>query len=137
MPHDSGPGHNLPDADHLHSHLHPEDEVANLQILTTQFIDGFVNATDKTSYLRLAGVPFEIDGSSGPKTLKLVDVEMSTSWQVATASPSFGSRELSYLSFPGAMVSERTNMLLAYVSTDEKVTTDVRDFVKRAQLNMT
>ena len=38
---------------------------------------------------------------------------------------------------PGAMVSERTNMLLVYVSTDEKVTTYVRDFVKRAKLNMT
>ena len=131
MPHDAGLGHNHHGADHLQSHLHPDDEAANLQILTAQFIDGFVNATDKTSYLRLAGVPFEIDGSGGSKTLKLVDVEMSTHWQVGTASPSFGSRELSYLSFPGEMVSERMNMTLVYVSIDEKVTIDVRDFVKK------
>lgn len=131
MPHDFGPGHNHPEADHLHSHLHPDDEAADLQVLTAQFIDGFINATDKTSYLRLAGVPFEIDGPGGANTLKLVDVEMSTNWQVGTASPSFGSRELGYLSFPGEMVGERTNMTLVYVSIDERVTTDVRDLVKR------
>ncbi len=113
------------------------DKAANLQIMTAQFIDGFVSATDKTSYLRLAGVPFEIDGSGGSKTLKLVDVEMATNWQVGTASPSFGSRDLSYLPFPGEMVSERTNMTLVYVSIDEKVTTDVRDFVKMKQEDIT
>ncbi len=137
MPHDAGPGHNHPHADHLHSHLTPEDEAADLQVLTTQFIDGFVTAADKASYLKLAGVPFEIDGSAGAKELKLVDVELSTNWQVGTASPSFGSSELSYLSFPGEMVGERTNMTLVYVSIDEKVTTDIRDFVKRMQPGMT
>ncbi|MEL7184305.1 MAG: hypothetical protein AAGK57_11750, partial [Pseudomonadota bacterium] len=39
----------------------------------------------------------------GP-TMKLVDVHLKTEWQVGTASPSFGSRELSYLPYPGDMV---------------------------------
>ncbi|MEM9426270.1 MAG: hypothetical protein AAGA06_06170 [Pseudomonadota bacterium] len=131
MPHDivnGHIGHNHAD-DHLHSHLPPEDEAAELQVLATQFIDGFVQAADKTAYLRLAGVPFERAGSGGAAALKLVDIELKTEWQVGTASPSFGSRELSYLPFPGEMVSERTNMALVYVSLEEKQLWDIRDFL--------
>ncbi|MGJ8605806.1 MAG: hypothetical protein ACSHXH_16945 [Marivita sp.] len=131
MPHDIVNGHigHNHDHDHLHSHLPPEDEAAALQVLTTQFIDGFVSAADKSAYLRLAGVPFERTGKGGEKTLKLVDVELKTEWQVGTASPSFGSRELSYLPFPGEMIAERTNMSLVYVSLAEKTHLDIRDFL--------
>lgn len=126
-PHDHNHNH---DADHLHSHLPPEDAAADLQVLATQFIDGFVKAADKTAYLRLAGVPFERPGKGSETALKLVDVELKTEWQVGTASPSFGSRELSYLPFPGQMVRERTNMFLVYVSMDEKDLLDIRQFLK-------
>lgn len=138
MPHDHphdhhhthhGVGHNHSHGDHLHSHLHAEDEAADIQVLATQFIDGFVHAKDKASYLKLAGVPFERPSASGEEALKLIDVELKTEWQVGTASPSFGSRELSYLPFPGEMVSERTNMSLIYVSMDEKSNLDIRDFL--------
>lgn len=125
-----GQGHNRDAGDYLHSHLTPEDEAAELQVLTAQFIDGFVQAADKTAYLRLAGVPFERPGRGGATALKLVDVSLSTEWQVGTASPSFGSRELSYLPFPGSMVRERTNMSLVYVSMDEKALLDIRSFLK-------
>ena len=64
-----------------------------LQALAAQFITGFRDATDKASYLRLTGIPFEIDGGNGPK-LKLVAVAVISEWQVGTASPSFASREL-------------------------------------------
>ena len=132
MPHDivnGHIGHNHDHPDHLHSHLPPEDAAADLQVLATQFIDGFLQANDKTSYLRLAGVPFEKPGRGGKTALKLVDVSLTTEWQVGTASPSFGSRELSYLPFPGEMVRERTNMALVYVSMDEKALWDIRDFL--------
>lgn len=109
--------------------MHDEDHAADLQVLAAQFIDGFVQAKDKTSYLKLAGVPFERPGKGGDKALKLVDVELKTEWQVGTASPSFGARELSYLPFPGEMVRERTNMALIYVSMDEKSSLDIRDFL--------
>ena len=121
--------HNHHHPDHLHSHLTPEDEAADLQVLTAQFIDGFVAARDKAAYLRLAGVPLERPGKAGPATLKLVDVELKTEWQVGTASPSFGTRELSYLPFPGEMIRARTNMALVYVSMDEKHVIDIRDFI--------
>ncbi|KCV81035.1 hypothetical protein ATO10_14574 [Actibacterium atlanticum] len=133
MPHDIVNGHigHNHSHDHLHSHLKPEDEAQDLQLLTAQFIDGFVQAADKTSYLRLAGVPFERPGKGGSTALKLVDVSLSTEWQVGTASPSFGARELSYLPFPGEMVRERTNMSLIYVSMDEKSTLDIREFLAK------
>ncbi len=124
-PHD----HNHPD-DHLHSHMHDTDHAAELQVLTAQFIDGFAQAKDKMSYLRLAGIPIEKPGRNGGPSLKLVDVRLTTEWQVGTASPSFGSRELSYLPFPGEMVVERTNMELVYVSLEEKQHDDIRDVLK-------
>ncbi|MEM6889029.1 MAG: hypothetical protein AAF636_12920, partial [Pseudomonadota bacterium] len=132
MPHDivgGHIGHNHTHAEHLHSHLPPEDKAAELQVLATQFIDGFIQAADKSTYLRLAGVPFERPGDGGDRALKLVDVELKSDWQVGTASPSFGSRELSYLPFPGEMVTRRTNMGFVYVSIDEKKVVDLRDFL--------
>lgn len=133
MPHDivgGHIGHNHAHSDHLHSHMSEADEAAELHVLSTQFIDGFVAAKDKMSYLRLAGVPLEIEGPGGGPRMKLVDVTLSTEWQVGTASPSFGSRELSYLPFPGDMVTERTNMGFVYVSLEAKQVTDLRHFLQ-------
>ncbi len=100
MPHDivnGHIGHNHSHGDHLHSHMPDADRAEELQVLTAQFIDGFVSAKDKMSYLRLAGVPLEIAAPEGGPSMKLVDVQLTTEWQVGTASPSFGSQELSYL----------------------------------------
>ncbi|MEL6432912.1 MAG: hypothetical protein AAFN44_01005 [Pseudomonadota bacterium] len=132
MPHDIVGGHigHNHAHDHLHSHLPPEDEVAELQVLATQFIDGFVEAKDKMAYLRLAGVPLERQPAGGGAAMKLVDVQLTTEWQVGTASPSFGSRELSYLPYPGEMVTERTNLALVYVSLDTKELLDLRRFLQ-------
>lgn len=136
MPHDRmdyrhshGHGHNHADGRHLHSHTADPDHGAELQLLTAQFIDGFAAAADKASFLRLAGVPAELPGRDGGPAMKLVDVKLTTQWQVGTASPSFGSRELSYLPFPGAMVTERTNMHLVYVSLEARHDLDIRDFL--------
>lgn len=132
MPHDivnGHIGHNHHD-DHLHSHFKPEDEAAELQVLASQFIDGFVAAKDKMSYLRLSGVPLERpEPGNGEVMMKLVDVQLTTEWQVGTASPSFGSRELSYLPYPGEMVTDRTNLGFVYVSMDMKQVVDLRSFL--------
>lgn len=122
-------GHNHSHGGHLHSHVAPENAVEDLQILAAQFIEGFTSARDKAAYLKIAGIPLEIPAHDGPP-LKLVDVQLTTEWQVGTASPSFGSRELSYLPFPGEMIAERTNMGFVYVSLDEKQIRDLRSFLK-------
>ena len=98
-------------------------------MLATQFIDGFVAAQDKMAYLRLAGVPLERPQAGGGAAMKLVDVQLTTEWQVGTASPSFGSRELSYLPYPGEMVTERTNLGFVYVSLETKEVVDLRSFL--------
>ena len=84
------------------------------------------SAQDKAAYLDLAGIPRELPCSRGGPPLKLVDVRLIAQWQVGTASPSFGSRELSYLPFPGAMISERTNLEFVYVSLQHQQTVDLR-----------
>lgn len=131
--HSHGHGHNHAHPDHLHSHMHDPDLAAELQVLSAQFIDGFVHARDKSSYLRLAGVPFERDGQEGKGSLKLVDVQLVTEWQVGTASPGFGTRQLSYLPYPGEMVQERTNMAFLYVSISERQVLDLKEFLEMTQ----
>ena len=121
--HRGGSGHNhSPDADHLHSHVHGgtdrerQDELATL---ATSFVKGFRSAEDKTSFLRLAGVPFALTGSDGLK-MHLVDTAITSNWQIGTASPAFGTRELVYLPYPGEMVRERETMTFTYVSLTER-----------------
>ena len=134
MPHDIVNGHighnHSHDGDHLHSHMPDADKAEELLVLTTQFIDGFVAARDKMSYLRLASVPLEIDDPEGGPKMKLVDVQLTTEWQVGTASPSFGSQELSYLPYPGDLVTERTNLGFVYVSLRAKQVNDLRSFLQ-------
>ena len=126
----SGEGHNHDGAWHLHSHMDDADLAAELQVLTSQFIDGFREARDKAAYLRIAGVPLEIPDENGGPPLKMIDVTVTTEWQVGTASPSFGNRELSYLPLPGEMIAERTNLSFVYVSLDVKRIVDLRVFLK-------
>jgi len=137
MPHDIVNGHighighnHSHDGDHLHSHMPDADRAEELKVLTTQFIEGYLDAKDKMSYLRLAGVPLEMADPQGGPTMKLVDVTLTTEWQVGTASPSFGSKELSYLPYPGPMVTERTNMGFVYVSLHVKHVEDLRKFLQ-------
>jgi hypothetical protein len=106
------------------------DEAEALRVLAAEFIESFRTAADKAAFLRLAGVPLEIADADGGPALKLVDVRLTTEWQVGTASPSFGSAELSYLPFPGDMIAERTNLHFVYVSLRRRHEVDLRDFLR-------
>lgn len=125
--HEHGRGHNHSHADHLHSHVHGNNDAAHaedLKVLSTSFVEGFRGAEDKTSYLRLAGIPFQRKGTDG-LTMNLVDATIKSNWQIGTASPSFGSRELSYMPFPGEMVEARESMIFVYVSLTERADIDL------------
>lgn len=97
-------------------------------VLSTEY--AFREAFDNVANLRIAHVPLEIACADGGSPLKLVDVALRTEWQVGTASPSFGSRELNYLPFPGEMIQERTNMVFVYVSASRKEEVDPRCFIE-------
>lgn len=114
---------------HLHSHMDPADRAAEIGTLAAQFIEGFRAAGDKTSFLRLSGVPFERPGRDGGAALKLVDVEIVDGFQVGTAAPGFGSRELVYMPYPGQMVRARTTLRMVYVSIDARVDIELGEWL--------
>ncbi|MEM9222798.1 MAG: hypothetical protein AAGB11_10390 [Pseudomonadota bacterium] len=107
--------------DHLHSHAgvsrHDQDEDAHA--LMKAFIAGFRAADDKTSFLRLSGVPHTIEDSRG-RPMHLVEARIEQTHQLGTASPGFGTGELTYLPYPGAMVRAREGMTFTYVSMAER-----------------
>ncbi len=130
----AGPGHN-DHHDHLHSHLHGNGKAARieeLQRLATTFVDGFRAAKDKSSYLRLAGIPFDRTGSDG-LTLHLVDATITANWQIGTASPAFASRKLVYLPYPGDMIRARETMRFTYVSLTERADVELMDILAMRQ----
>ena len=98
-------------------------------MLATAFLDGYRKADDKTSFLRVAGVPFKRQGSDG-LAMHLVETRIESKWQLGTASPAFGSRELVYLPYPGEMVTERETMTFTYVSLTERADTDLTEILK-------
>lgn len=127
--HHHGPGHNHAHdhADHLHSHVHgasDKERQEELKVLATSFVEGFRSAEDKTSYLRLSGIPFQRKGEDG-LTLNLVDASINSNWQIGTASPAFASRELVYMPFPGNMISHREMMTFTYVSLTQREDIDL------------
>lgn len=129
--HTPGLGHNLEHegAYHLHSHMPSADVQDDVRTLASTFIDGFMQAKDKTSYLRLSGVPFERTDPHGGPSLKLVDVRLANNWQVGTASPGFATEELVYMPFPGELVSERTDLTFVYVSMRTRTELDLKDWL--------
>ena len=87
--------HNSTPSEHLHSHMHGDnahERAEEVKTLTASFLEGFRAASDKPSYLRLAGIPFQKTGEDG-LTMNLVDASIHANWQIGTASPGFASRE--------------------------------------------
>ena len=129
--HHHGPGHNHAHGDHLHSHVHADaarEREEEMRALAAAFLDGFRKADDKTSFLRIAGVAFKRAGSDG-LTMHLVETRIESKWQLGTASPAFGSRELVYLPYPGEMIGERETMTLTYVSLTERTDIDIAEIL--------
>ena len=131
--HHHGPGHNHAHdhGEHLHSHVHGDaakERAEELRALAAAFLDGYRKADDKTSFLRIAGVPFKLQGSDG-LAMHLIETRIESRWQLGTASPAFGSRELVYLPYPGKMVSERETMTFTYVSLTERDDIDLSEIL--------
>jgi len=131
--HPHGPGHNHAHdhGEHLHSHVHGDaakERAEELRVLATAFLDGYRKAGDKTSFLRVAGVPFKRQGTDG-LAMHLVETRIESNWQLGTASPAFGSRELVYLPYPGEMVRERETMSFTYVSLTERTDIDLTEIL--------
>lgn len=105
---------------HTHPHPHAGENAEELKAVETAFIAGFRDAPDKQAFLRLSNIPLSLE-RPGATALKLIEVKLTDSYQVGSASPGFATRELSYQPLPAALVGHSTNLSFVYVAVDSVV----------------
>jgi hypothetical protein len=93
-----------------HSHDHRE---ADVDLVEAAFVEGFLEATDPTSFLRLARVPFEARTGDGTK-LSLLRVEIDAVADVGSLTPHLGGGGFRYDPLPARMVSRRKRLRFVY-----------------------
>lgn len=118
-----GPGHNHPPvaAQWQTPHLPEGNEVQSneraapedFDLVEQSFVEGFSKASDPTSFLRLAGVPFKGTDEAG-KTLCLLRVLIDQTTDVGSITPHLGGQSYRYDPLPTKMVSRRQEVRFIY-----------------------
>jgi hypothetical protein len=85
----------------------------DLDLVEQAFVDGFAAATDPTSFLRLAKVPFELTASDGTK-LVLLRVEIDSVVDVGSVMPHLGGASFRYDPLPGVLAAKRRRLRFVY-----------------------
>ena len=121
--HSHGHGHNQPagksvqwQTPHLpHGHEHaPEDpRTTDLDLVEAAFVEAFANASDVTSFLRVAGVPFVGADATG-KRFHLLRVETEDMVDVGAVAPLLGGQGVRYDPLPAKMTSRRRRLAFVY-----------------------
>jgi hypothetical protein len=116
-------GHNQPpgravqwQTPHLpHDHAHPDDEPHehDLDLVEAAFVEAFSAASDVTSFLRVAGVPFVGEAPDG-RQLHLLRVETETMVDVGSVAPLIGGGAMRYDPLPAKMASRRRRLAFLY-----------------------
>ena len=91
-------------------HHHPEPD---LDLVEKAFVDAFPKVPDPTSFLRLAGIPFEARTSDGAE-LKLLRVTQENRVDIGSLAPHLGGSTFRYDPLPAAMVSKRERLAFVY-----------------------
>jgi hypothetical protein len=86
---------------------------ADLDLIEAAFVEGFLVASDATSFLRLARVPFEGTAADGAR-LALLRVEVDSVADVGSITPHLGGASFRYDPLPARMVSRRKRLRLVY-----------------------
>jgi hypothetical protein len=117
-----GPGHNLPHSSRAAAQWQtphrPDAAVAtpaiepDLDKVEKAFVDGFLAATDPTSFLRLARVPFEL--KMGDADLRLLRVEIDALTDVGSLTPHLGGGTFRYDPLPANFVAQRRRLRFVY-----------------------
>jgi hypothetical protein len=89
------------------------DAVADLDLVEAAFVEGFLAASDPTSFLRLARAPFRATGPEGT-TLALLRVEIDSIADVGAVTPHLGGETFRYDPLPANMVSRRRRLRFIY-----------------------
>jgi hypothetical protein len=85
----------------------------DLDLVEAAFVEGFLGASDVTSFLRLARVPFEGTAADGAR-LALLRVEVDSVADVGSITPHLGGGSFRYDPLPTRMVSRRKRLRLVY-----------------------
>ena len=121
-----GPGHNHArppqrvvqwqrphlDAAHAHDDAHDHAE-PDLDLVETAFVEAFAIASDPTSFLRLAQVPFEATAPDGAR-LALLRVEVDAVTDVGSVMPHLGGESFRYDPLPAVLVTRRRRLRFIY-----------------------
>jgi hypothetical protein len=91
-------------------HQHPEPD---LDLVESAFVEAFSTASDPTSFLRLAQVPFEATGADGAR-LALLRVEVDAVTDVGSVMPHLGGESFRYDPLPAALVARRRRLRFIY-----------------------
>jgi hypothetical protein len=95
-----------PEGDHRHGE-------PDLDLVEAAFVEGFTVASDPTSFLRLARVPFEAVDGDGAK-LVMLRVETEAVTDVGSVTPHLGGGSLRYDPLPSKMVAQRRRLRFVY-----------------------
>jgi hypothetical protein len=85
----------------------------DLDLVEAAFVEGLLAASDVTSFLRLARVPFEGAAADG-SMLMLLRVEVDSVADVGSITPHLGGGSFRYDPLPTRMVSRRKRLRLVY-----------------------
>jgi hypothetical protein len=90
----------------------------DLDQVEAAFIDGFIDARDPVSFLRLGHIPFEVIAGDGTK-LNLLRVEIDALADVGSLTPHLGGGSFRYDPLPGSLVSHRRRLRFVYFDGDK------------------
>jgi hypothetical protein len=120
-----GPGHNAPPRRPLqwqtphraddHDAPAAEQAEADLDLVEAAFVQGFEQAPDPTSFLRLARVPFVTE--RGGRKLELLRVETHCRTDVAALAPQLGGAGHRVAPLPAALVGRRKSLRFIYLGS--------------------
>ncbi|QIB34497.1 hypothetical protein [Ancylobacter pratisalsi] len=91
-----------------HSHAEPD-----LDLVEKTFVESFASASDPTSFLRLACIPFDAITRDGTR-VSLLRVETDEVTDVGAVMPHLGGTSFRYDPLPAAMVSRRRRLRFLY-----------------------
>jgi hypothetical protein len=96
---------------HAHEPATPHEH--DFDLVEASFVEGFARCSDATSFLRLAGIPFEGVVADG-RRLHLLRVEIEDMTDVGSAVPLLGGAGMRYDPLPEKLVSRRRHLRFAY-----------------------
>jgi hypothetical protein len=120
----AGPGHNhaaprnaaqwqTPHLPHGQAHEAAPPGEPDLDLVEAAFVEGFNTASDPTSFLRLACVPFDATAADGVR-LVLLRIEAEQVTDVGCVTPHLGGTSFRYDPLPATLVGRRRRLRFIY-----------------------